>query len=71
MPTENPLPCPFCGASPRVERTALDPGYLVLCRNRDCWAGASTHVHVSRAEAIAAWNTRAPVRPQPKKGAKR
>lgn len=53
-----PLPCPFCGGSPDV---VVHPGAVtgIWCANPECIVtvrlGATTE-----AEAIAAWNRRAP-----------
>lgn len=63
-------PCPFCGGPGRVTFGIyeLDAGNHVVCEGRkDCPMFCSTpyRVHDTRAEAIAAWNTRAaaPVAP--------
>lgn len=49
-------PCPFCGA-PDIDPDAEDDNgrFYVCCMN--CWATASHYE--TKADAIAAWNTRA------------
>ncbi len=52
------LPCPFCGAVPIVHENdwCNPPMHIVLCLNGDCCRERETP-----AEAIAAWNRRAPI----------
>ena len=55
-----PLPCPFCGGEPYVVKH--DDGATVVCRAKGCFSPFVRHT--SRANAIAAWNTRhEPARP--------
>lgn len=55
MTTETLLPCPFCGSSWVGFKTHGLPDTQCGCNN----CGAAGHWHKNRAEAIAAWNTRA------------
>ena len=54
---EEPLGCPFCGGTPKVERTADGKWWRVRCDRAVCWGNAST-VHVLREVAINYWNRR-------------
>jgi Lar family restriction alleviation protein len=53
------LPCPFCGGEAKFYHRPDDSGWSntdwVSCSG-DC--GASTCMHETKEEAIAAWNTR-------------
>lgn len=52
-------PCPFCGSSPKLDQPSMSAsGWQVFCPKCETVA---TRVLASGAEAIAAWNTRAPV----------
>ena len=51
------LPRPFCGGEARLIRSAPD-WYFPACMNREC-ACDWTDSYPTKAEAIAAWNTRA------------
>ena len=57
-------PCPFCGADGYIERR--ESGWIVRCTSRyeKCPINGRTHHCMDRQEAIAAWNTRAPVTTQ-------
>lgn len=48
-------PCPFCGGEAMIAAT-LDDMYRPMCKTDGC---AFLESNVTRAEAIAAWNTRA------------
>lgn len=52
------LPCPFCGGEATVERIGLNGCYYVACNTTDCCDFGKSD---TEAEAIAAWNARAPV----------
>ena len=67
--THTPLPCPFCGAQPRImerPQSGKDTGFFCSI---SCFCGKySTRAHQhgiaeteesARAEALTAWNTRA------------
>jgi len=66
-------PCPFCGAEPAISEYALnidgDTKFAVACDCRnapECQAFAERYVNAhghTKAEAIAAWNVRAPASP--------
>lgn len=56
--TPKPLPCPFCGEEPVVEPWYRFNWHSIVCRS--CITELSKP---TKAEAIAAWNRRAPVRP--------
>ena len=51
------LPCPFCGGEARLICSAPD-WYFPACMNREC-ACDWTDSYQTKAEAIAAWNSRA------------
>lgn len=51
------LPCPFCGGG--AECFGCDHSTMKLCRVVCRFCTASGHNHSTRADAIAAWNTRA------------
>lgn len=55
--SETLKPCPFCGGEARLIRSAPD-WYFPACMNREC-ACDWTDSYPTKAEAIAAWNTRA------------
>jgi hypothetical protein len=64
---EELLPCPFCGAVPVIDvfkdEEEMDEGrftFFIECRARDCHRLVSIGHASTRAEAIAAWNRRAP-----------
>ncbi len=53
--------CPFCGDAPRVTKRYSDGLWLILCRKDECPARVVEGYPLpTEAEAIAAWNTRAP-----------
>jgi Lar family restriction alleviation protein len=54
MPTEKPLPCPFCGGKPVVRR--VGESHYVACDATRCGANPGTRQHPTEAKAIAAWN---------------
>lgn len=57
------LPCPFCGGKATALIRPRHSGFFIRCTNLEC---ASGDVHGATAtEAIAAWNTRAPVEIKP------
>lgn len=54
-------PCPFCGVRPHVHDDAShSTAFFVDCYNDNCTVQPSAY-GLSKAETIAAWNTRAPV----------
>lgn len=64
--SENPLPCPFCGGPAAIEEVGEDGGHVrftVGCTSdeSDCMGYQSLTTFARRGEAIAAWNTRAPI----------
>ena len=54
------LPCPFCGNKAAEYDAAAGSEHEVSCPNTDCSVTACVFAP-TRAEAIARWNTRAPV----------
>ena len=66
-PDDKLLPCPFCGAA--AKSGYIRDGRRIHCTNGDCVAGGPARFHgpvgMASAEdrAIAAWNTRAALRP--------
>ena len=56
--TENPRPCPFCGASVRLVRGPIAGTWMFVCDQCGadvCFYGAEK----PRNKAVAAWNRRA------------
>lgn len=53
------LPCPFCGAAPRMYATEM--AYYIECVNEACATMPSTIGCRTDDKAIAVWNTRAPL----------
>jgi len=52
------LKCPFCGSKAKIDKPSTSaPGWQVFCPKCETVA---TPVFVNEAEAVAAWNTRAP-----------
>ncbi|MCK1281498.1 Lar family restriction alleviation protein [Bradyrhizobium sp. 61] len=59
MPIE-PVPCPFCGEAPLIDRRQAGSGfYMVQCANANCEVRVETN-GLERAKAIEIWNRRAP-----------
>lgn len=56
-----PKPCAHCAAEAEVK--SMDDGAWIGCSNRDCAHYDEARFYPSRADAIRAWNTRAPERP--------
>jgi hypothetical protein len=56
------LPCPFCGKAPCIETEKAC--YAVMCVNAHCGESMSRWF-MSEAEAVAAWNVRAPLTTPP------
>lgn len=59
-----PLPCPFCGTEPKLERKQLGPEttlflFWVVCPKNGCGV-AFTHGAWTETDAVTAWNVRAP-----------
>jgi len=64
-------PCPFCGACGRIEDIGEGSraAWLAGCESCNSEPERSLYISMpSRAEAIAAWNTRAPVAPPSDQG---
>lgn len=61
-PTEELLPCPFCGGEVGLSLNYRDGRQLwyVVCETADCYVAFEGHNH---AQIIAAWNRRATPRP--------
>jgi hypothetical protein len=61
--TEAMLPCPFCGGEPMLDdfstsyRPDSSPSWHVICKG-PCSVEVCTYGYDTKAEAIAAWNTR-------------
>jgi len=59
-----PLPCPFCGSPPEVQderpSSLSADAWVVTCSHPTCRVAAFTVSPGTRADVIAAWNTRAP-----------
>lgn len=61
------LPCPFCGENALLHEYAVRDGrsnwieYRIMCLGNDCNVDPVTHTFSNADEAIAAWNSRAPV----------
>ena len=53
--------CPFCGAAP-IRYTWVS-SVAFVCGNDACPTSPETNFHTDEAEAIAAWNRRAPQEP--------
>jgi hypothetical protein len=58
VPAPKPLPCPFCGCKPHVDRNNWGE-HRVVCENGECETTPNGYWRNSRADAIAAWNRRA------------
>ncbi len=64
--TERPLPCPFCGATPKIKLEKdhgpefPEPYYSVICPNKSDCGGNPVAVGDTKEGAIALWNTRDP-----------
>lgn len=69
------LPCPFCGG--KAEWASTRKPYLIHCANPDCLGhhyeqdeqGGYNHGFYVKAEAVAAWNTRASMSRHPEQDA--
>lgn len=57
------LPCPFCDDQPAEYDAAAGSDHEVSCSNDDCSVTVCVFAP-TRTEAIARWNTRAPVSPE-------
>lgn len=53
------LPCPFCQKP--AEIGGFTAHWYCRCSDANCWAGNHASLWMDEAEAIAVWNTRAPV----------
>jgi hypothetical protein len=53
-------PCDWCGVEGTPEVDEDNINYTVACLNRECPVHVRTRNFKTRAEAIAAWNTRTP-----------
>ena len=51
------LPCPFCGAYPRLVRKS-DDEYDIWCDTPDCYLEEGADWYLPREEIIEQWNTR-------------
>ncbi len=60
--TQDLLPCPFCGGPASVGATTT--GYIVECNNAACEVNPDAFAKFKHS-AIAAWNRRATIPPQP------
>lgn len=67
--TDTPLPCPFCGEPPAIGRRASSYHPTGEWHSVHCYCGGYSttayHGAPTRAEALAKWNRRAPVRDVP------
>jgi Lar family restriction alleviation protein len=52
------LPCPFCGKQPSIETEKR--AFAIMCLTPDC-GEVMSRWFMTEDEAVAAWNTRAPV----------
>lgn len=72
MSTLRPLPCPFCGGKPKVDRDSWTDGtpfYYVACMRKRCYAMPSVCTGdkddgspAARRRAIRRWNKRVKVK---------
>jgi len=55
-----PLPCPFCGKDPEIDKYKLQSVMIwnVGCMNDDCLVDVETADFESEEDAINAWNQR-------------
>lgn len=58
------MPCPFCGAVPRFRASVSSDVVRVECMADSCRVGPEV-IEMSTADAVAAWNHRAPPRADP------
>lgn len=56
--TRRVIQCPCCGKRPMILHGEM---FEILCGNPLCKISISTYLHETLAEAVRAWNTRAPV----------
>lgn len=54
---EEPLPCPFCGEKPIIERI-VSPGWMITCCSQKCLMADVTCYGSTPTEATAVWNRR-------------